>query len=66
MCIRRDIAAVLCVGAGLLLSGDAVLKFVMKEQPDFDIFAFAVGVYFIGKGLFIRQLMTFLREYQNR
>jgi hypothetical protein len=58
------IPAGLCIAAGLLLSADAVCGYFsghgssMGAADHFDIFSFAVGLYFIGKGFFIHALLT--------
>jgi hypothetical protein len=58
------IPAGLCIAAGVLLAGDAVLGYFsgsgssMGPNDKFDIFSFAVGLYFIGKGFFIHALLS--------
>jgi len=53
-----------CILAGVLLAGDAVCGYFtgsgasMGPSDEFDVFSFAVGLYFIGKGFFIHALLT--------
>ncbi|MFO0389352.1 MAG: hypothetical protein ACK502_06500 [Alphaproteobacteria bacterium] len=72
MRIPALVPAAFCVVAGVLLSGDAVIGYFSSEgssfgsSDKFDIFSFAVGLYFIGKGLFIRSVLHMLCEFKNR
>lgn len=58
------IPAGFCIAAGVLLAGDAVCGYVfgggssMGPNNKFDVFSFAVGLYFVGKGFFIHALLT--------
>jgi hypothetical protein len=55
--------AAFCVVAGLLLSGEAIRQVLSGEK--FDVFFFGVGLYFMGKGLFVYNILAMLREFKN-
>jgi hypothetical protein len=58
MKIPPIVPSALCVIAGLLLIGKTVFV-------EFDMFFFGVGLYFVGKGLFIQNVLTFLSEVKT-
>ena len=72
MKIPAVVPAVFCVVAGILLSADAVIGYFSQNgssfgsSDKFDIFSFSIGLYFIGKGLFIRSILNMLGEFKNR
>lgn len=69
MTIPAIIPASICAAAGALLAGDAVWGYLsgeggsMGQTAEFDVLSFSIGLYFIGKGLFIHAL---LMQGQNR
>ncbi len=71
MKIPAYVPSALCIVAGILLSGDAIIGYLSKDGSSFgssdrfDIFSFAVGLYFIGKGLFIRSILNMLCEFKQ-
>lgn len=67
------VPARLCVAAGLILVGDVLLSHMWHMEPPtgsvdkLDIFSLAIGIYFIGKGLFIDALLAAIPDLkQNR
>lgn len=72
MKIPAIVPTVFCVVAGVLLCGDAVIGYFSSNgssfgsSDTFDIFSFAVGLYFIGKGLFINTILNMLSAFKNR
>lgn len=63
MKIPTILPSALCVAAGVLLTLDTVRIYWHGEK--FDVFFFAVGIYFIGKGLFIQSLLGMVSEFKN-
>lgn len=67
------VSARLCIAAGVLLVGDVLLSHMWHIEPPIgpadrlDIFSLAIGIYFIGKGLFIEEILSVLPSLkQNR
>lgn len=60
------IPAGICVVAGILLSGNELCEYFIRGNTEFDIFPFAVGLYFIGKGLFIHALLDGLSAFRQK
>jgi hypothetical protein len=67
MKIPAIIPAGLCATAGVLLAGDALCAYLWRDKSEFDVLSFSIGLYFIGKGLFIHSVLTMLCDIkQNR
>ena len=49
--------------AGILLSGYALNEYAPDTR--FDMVSFAIGLYFIGKGLFIHSILTLARDIKG-
>lgn len=57
----------ICVVAGMLLAGDVLCEYLLRGKREFDILPFSIGLYFLGKGLFIHSLLSGVEEFwQNR
>lgn len=63
MKIPAIVPTLLCVIAGILLCGETFRQYFAGDK--FDVFFFAVGLYFLGKGLFIHNLLTALDTFKN-
>lgn len=63
MKIPAIVPSALCTVAGILLTLETFRQYFSGDK--FDVFFFCVGLYFIGKGLFINNLLAMLSEFKN-
>lgn len=63
MKIPAIVPTLLCSVAGILLCGEAIRQYANGDK--FDVFFFGVGLYFIGKGLFINNLLAAVDAFKN-
>ncbi len=63
MRIPTILPSALCVVAGVLLVGETFRQYFDGDK--FDVFFFSVGLYFVGKGLFIHSVLTAVDEFKR-
>lgn len=60
--IKKNAAVILCVTAGTIL----ILQWLFEGAKFNDVLGLALGLYFTGKGLFIRETLDYQRKMLDR
>lgn len=64
MKIPAIVPSALCIVAGALLAGESYRQYLNGDK--LDIFFIGVGLYFIGKGVFIHQILTIAEALRDK
>lgn len=62
--VKRNLPGILCLIAGALMIGNWIIEFLKSDMD--DVFWLAFGFYFLGKGFFVIETMTYQRKMLER